>query len=347
MLAAAAAAATIASQPLAGSVSEIEAPLTCVQEALRRLPPLETIRDARRDDRFDAGLNPGLHAGLDTFEVPLALAEGRWDNHGELIQIAPDPPDPWWQDPFGRYSYRGSGNPSSLQWIPGSGNRMGVLTIPFDSLKQPQEGKTSFSLEGTWHLVGGPVQTDMPPHLWDFAARLGRRDQLDSFWSYDLALRTGWFSDFKGSARKGLRFPGHGMVYYTPSDQFQLQVGLDYLDRDDIAVLPVFGAAFKPHPDLRLDAVFPRPRVAYRVEGSRWLYLAGEMEGGTWAIRRADGANDVATYRDYRISLGMQRIDRADSLEIGFVFGRYLEYRSGTPSYAPLNTTILRHVVCY
>jgi len=279
-------------------------------------------------------------------EIPLPRA-GQWlETTGELIQIAPDPLDPWRDDPFGRYSYDGSGNPESLHWIPGSGNRMGILTLPFTSFKEPEEGKNSFSLEATWHLVGGPQRTDMPPHLWDFAARLGRRNQLDSFWSYDIAVRAGWFSDFEGSARKGLRFPGHGVLYYTPSDQFQLQIGLDVLDRDDIACLPVFGAVFKPHRDLRLDAVFPQPRIAYRVAGERWLYLTGEMDGGTWAIKRAEGTNDVATYRDYRICLGIEGQERSVT-EVGFVFNRHLEYRSGTPSYAPLNTTILRHVVSF
>jgi hypothetical protein len=97
---------------------------------------------------------------------------------------------------------------------------------------------------------------------------------------------------------------------------------------------------------LRLDAVFPKPRIAYGVEGEGWLYLTGEMDGGTWAIKRAEGANDVATYRDYRISLGVERHERSVT-EIGLVFDRHLEYRSGTPSFAPLTTTILRHAICY
>ena len=152
--------------------------------------------------------------------------------------------------------------------------------------------------------------------------------------------------------REGLRFPGHGVLYYTPSDTFQLLVGIDYLDRDDIAWLPVVGAVYKPHPDFRVDAVFPRPRVASRLGGERWLYLAAEMDGGTWAIQRADCTNDVATYRDYRLCLGVQHGEEKGEqttsyLEVGYVFARHLEYRSGTPSYDPLSTTLLRVVTCY
>jgi hypothetical protein len=268
------------------------------------------------------------------------------DENGKLVQLAPDPADPWCEDPFGRYAYHGSGDSGRSYWMPGSGDRMGMFAIVFDSDIPPDEDKTTFLLGTVWHVVSGPKRTDMPPRLWDFAARFGRRGRLDTLWSYDVAFRPGWFSDFEGSAREGLRFPGHGVLYYTPSDCFQLQVGVDYLDRDDIAWLPVFGAAFKPHPDFRLDAVFPRPRVAYRVADEGWLYLAAEMGGGTWAIQRADSTNDVATYRDYRISLGWQR-EALNYTEVGFVFGRHLEYRSGTPSYDPLNTTILRSVICY
>jgi hypothetical protein len=74
------------------------------------------------------------------------------------------------------------------------------------------------------------------------------------------------------------------------------------------------------------------------------------MGGGTWAIERASGADDVATYRDFRLLLGWQ--DRPNDqhtffTEIGLVFGRHLEYRSGGSDYQPLPTTILQSVLTY
>jgi len=272
------------------------------------------------------------------------------DENSDLIQIAPDPADPWSSDPFGRYSYYGSGfSPGASSWMPGSGDRMGILTFAFDGIDPPEEGKTTWGLAADWHLVSGPRQTDMPPQLWDFMVQVGRRGRLDDFWSYDIAVRPGWFSDFKASAREGFRVPAHGVVYYTPSDTFQLLAGIDYLDRDDIAALPVAGVIFKPHPDIRLDAVFPRPRIAVRGgERQRWVYLGAEMGGGMWAIERADLRGDVVTYRDYRVNLGLQLDgEKADFVEISYVFARHLEYRSGTPSYDALDTTLLRFVNCY
>ncbi len=272
------------------------------------------------------------------------------DENSDLIQIAPDPADPWSSDPFGRYSYRGSGSPPGpSNWMPGNGDRMGMLTFVFNLIGEPEEGKFTAGVAAEWHLVSGPRQTDMPPHLWDFMAQFGRRDRLDSYWSYDVAVRPGWFSDFEGSARDGFRIPAHGVVYYTPADTLQLLAGIDYLDRDDIALLPVAGAVLKPHPDFRLDAVFPRPRIAVRAgEGQRWVYLGAEMGGGMWAIERADLRGDVVSYRDYRLNLGVQ-LDgpKAEFFEVSYVFARHLEYRSGTPSYDPLETTLLRFVNCY
>jgi hypothetical protein len=360
-------------------VVESPQPLPSIAESLRRLPPTGVTWEATAlfyqpvgvpteaggfpgalvsgvcERISDADTEPGV--APDELTEPPAFEplpnDFLLDDDGELIQIGPDPVDPWSNDPFGRYSYRGLGSPpDASHWIPGSGDRMGILTFVFNGIPAPKEGKNSWGLAANWHLVSGPRRTDMPSQLWDFTAHFGRRNRLDSYWSYDIALHPGWFSDFDGSAREGFRVPGHGVLYYTPSDEFQLLVGIDCLDRDDIALLPVVGAVFKPHPDFRLDAVFPRPRVAARLDGKRWLYLAAEMGGGTWAIQRADWTNDVATYRDYRLCLGVQQCEEKGEegttyLEVGYVFARHLEYRSGTPSYDPLSTTLLRIVTCY
>ncbi len=345
---------------------------SAVEEQLRRLPPIDAppgstvVVSYSEPLTTDAVNSPGDEISVSwepeddaagsvapdaAFAPPVfePLPKDSLTDDDDLIQIAPDPVDPWCADPFGRYAYRGSGSPPGpSDLLPGSGDRMGILTFVFDGITTPREGKNSWGLAAEWHLVGGPKRTDMPPQLWDFTAHFGRRNRLDAYWSYDVAVRPGWFSDFAGSAREGLRFPGHGVLYYTPSDEFQMLIGIDYLDRDDIAWLPVVGAVFKPHPDFRLDAVFPRPRIASRLSGDRWLYLAAEMDGGTWAIQRADRTDDVATYRDYRLCLGVQQGEESTSyLEVGYVFARHLEYRSGTPSYNPLSTTLLRLVVYY
>ena len=255
-------------------------------------------------------------------------------------------------EPFGRpYNYTGSGAPTQSGWIVGAGDRMGIFTLSMNYSDWWCIGRNRIQFNPAVHFVSGPVQTDMPPQLYDFDIGFVRRDTiLSPALAYEVAFRVGFFSDFEGSARKGLRFPGHAVLFYQVSESRQLVLGVDYLDRDDIAVLPVFGASFRPHPRLWLEAVFPKPRIAIRIGPHRWWYLAAEMGGGRWAIERMWLENDVVNYRDYRVLLGIQQ-DHTDAflafIELGFVFNRQLEYRSGVGDYKPLNTAFLRTVIRY
>jgi hypothetical protein len=107
-----------------------------------------------------------------------------------------------------------------------------------------------------------------------------------------------------------------------------------------------------------VELMVPRPRIARRVywfgswgdDVEDWLYLAGEIGGGTWAMRRTDGANDVLTYSDLRVILGLERrvlfgIDYR--LEAAYVFARKLKYESSGPDLVPSDTLMLRAGLTY
>jgi hypothetical protein len=102
----------------------------------------------------------------------------------------------------------------------------------------------------------------------------------------------------------------------------------------------------------------PRPKIARRVywhgamteDVQDWVYLAGELGGGSWAIRRADHSNDVITYSDLRLILGLERrvlygLDYY--FELAYVFNRKLEYESSTPRLLPPETFMLRAGMTY
>jgi hypothetical protein len=116
--------------------------------------------------------------------------------------------------------------------------------------------------------------------------------------------------------------------------------------------LPVAGRIWTPKDWLRVEAIFPRPRLATRIgDSSHWLFLGGELGGGTWAVERVNpyyvGAShahplyvrshitekqfdDNATYRDLRLVFGWESVTEgslSSSLEIGYVFNRKLSYR--------------------
>jgi hypothetical protein len=182
------------------------------------------------------------------------------------------------------------------------------------------------------HWLGGPTSVPLNPRLYDFALGYQARDSLSTRFSYDIAASVGAYSDFEGSARKGVRFPAHaaGIVHIDQSSD--LVFGVDFLDRDDHAMLPILGVSLHNFdlPGLRMDLVFPRPRIEYALSCDSRAYLMGQLGGGTWAVEFPDQQDHVMTYRDHRLILGFEKSTDATStgaLEFGYVFGRKLEFR--------------------
>lgn len=204
---------------------------------------------------------------------------------------------------------------------------------------------TGFNL----HLLSGPTNVALPSRLYDFSFGYQTRGRIQDAMSYDLASTVGVFSDFEDSARDGVRYPGHavGMLHYTP--EFDLVFGVDYLSRDDVKILPVIGFSWRPRSmeDVRVDMVFPRPRIDYALTDSNRIYLAGRFGGGTWDIEFPDDSNDVMTYRDLQILLGFESRNAKNAcsaIEFGYVFDRSLEFRTLTGKTEFDNAFLLRFV---
>ncbi len=244
------------------------------------------------------------------------------------------------------YTFSYNAVASNLTWLPGGDDQFGWFS--YESFANMDMGSTTrLVLTGFGvHFLDGPLQTDMPARLFDFTLGAQDRRRIRPNIGYDIAFHVGVFSDFEGSARKGVRFPGHAVTFWRLSPQWEMLVGLDYLDRDDISLLPVAGFIWRPTDYLKLETVFPRPRFAVRVmDTEQWLYVAGELGGGTWAIERGDRTNDNATYRDLRLLLGWESATTehlTSAFEIGYVFVRDLSYRSGDGDYDPPDGFLLR-----
>ena len=218
---------------------------------------------------------------------------------------------------------------SNLSWIPGSANSFGLLewsTEPY--LDRDDESGFTGAINITW--LRGPTTIPLSPRLYDFSFGYQKRQQWTPTFSFDLAASIGIFSDFEGSARDGVRFPAHAVGMFHLNHLTDLVFGADFLDREDISVLPVFGLSLRSDrcPQLRMDLIFPRPKVEYNLSPSKRLYLAGQLGGGTWDVD--NGVDLVATYRDYRLMLGFESADSDGStsgLEFGYVFDRQIELR--------------------
>lgn len=186
-----------------------------------------------------------------------------------------------------------------------------------------------------WHLLNGPRATDLPGQLYDFSLDFSMYRPVGETWLLNLALTPSLFTDGDNLSGDAIRILGRAMAYYTASPQLQWAGGIVYLDRTDLPVLPAFGAICQPRDDLRFELMFPKPRLAWRQWRSpvdeQWVYVTGELGGQSWGVVRASGADDIATYRDLRLVLGLERKRTAGSswyVEGGYVFGREVEYES-------------------
>ena len=194
----------------------------------------------------------------------------------EILADAASPVPPAVSELFGYDTLR-----DQTTWLIAYNDRFGWVSfesLPTLTLDKPYGVVGGFGV----HFLDGPIVTDMSARLFDFSIGYQVRRRITPNFGLDLVARIGAFSDFKGSAREGVRFPGHAVSFARLSPEWELLLGVDYLDRDDISLLPVFGAVWTPSERVRIDAVFPRPCAAVRVaEANEWLYVRDQLGGGT------------------------------------------------------------------
>jgi len=232
---------------------------------------------------------------------------------------------------------------SATSWIVGNGDQFGVFSLESDHYQARGLNK-GIGVGLKFHFLAGPARTDMPPRVFDFSLGYQRRERLGDF-GYDVAAAVMASSDFEGSSREGIRFPSHAVGYLKVDAMTELVFGAEYLDRGDIKLLPVGGLIVLPHPDVRLDLVFPRPRATFQLTEEHRLFVGGELGGGSWAIERVSLVDDLATYRDLRLRVGLERIKddgQWSAFEIAYLFDRNLEFSSGNGDYSPVDTVMIR-----
>jgi len=224
-----------------------------------------------------------------------------------------------------------------------------VLGFPIPSRRSPLVITPGFAV----NYLESPAGVDLPPRVYDASMQFRWWKRFTPQFGIDFSVTPGVFSDFEQGTDEAVRISGHVAAMYEYSEITKIIFGVSYLDREDVGVLPVAGLIWTPTDDLKFELVAPRPRIAKRIywdgaytdDVQDWLYVAGEFGGGTWAVRRNDGSNDVVTYQDFRLIVGLQRwtlVGIDARLEIGYVFGREIQYGSATPDVEPSDTVMLR-----
>ena len=88
----------------------------------------------------------------------------------------------------------------------------------------------------------------------------------------------------------------------------------------------------------------------FQSNDSTRFYVSGELGGGTWAIERVSHANDLATYHDLRVCVGIETVQKngqSTAFEVGYLFDRRLEYTSGIGNMPLDDSVIFRLVTIY
>ncbi|MEM7456856.1 MAG: hypothetical protein AAF456_21105 [Planctomycetota bacterium] len=154
-------------------------------------------------------------------------------------------------------------------------------------------------------------------------------------------LAIGVYTDFEHVASESLRITGSAIGWRRINSYTTAKLGVEYLNRVRVKLLPAFGVFMAPNPDLKIDLYFPRPKIAHRLPSYRgleaWLYSGAEYGGGSWTAADVQGATmmvvgeDQFDYNDVRAFVGVewlgpQRV--TGFFEVGYVFEREVVLRS-------------------
>jgi hypothetical protein len=224
-----------------------------------------------------------------------------------------------------------------------------TFTLPnFLTTGQPLFISPAFAL----HVWDGPKfsSADLPSQAYSA--------YLDFQWASDpnlqlgaeLGFRVGVYSDFNTMNEDSLRIQGLGLGVARLTPTMTFKIGVMYLDRNQVKILPAGGLLWTPTPQVRFDIFFPQPKLAaYLTTVGRhelWWYLAGEYGGGAWTIERTDGSSDQIDINDIRISAGLEWSGPrgfTGFFEAGFVFEREVIYVvTPSDSFDPDDTFMLR-----
>jgi len=218
------------------------------------------------------------------------------------------------------------------------------------------------------HWLDGPSNLDIPAQLHDVYTEFRWLPKIGERFRADLAVQPGFYSDWDGSTVRAVRILGHGAGIYDWTPTIQIVLGVAYLDRPDIELLPIAGFIWKPDPYVEYRLVFPTPKISYclgtdssvcptgypassgKWNDECWLYLAGELGGGTWAIRHSDGTSDLMSYSDWRLYIGLETKSitmLSSHIEVGYVFHRTIRLTSTGDDVGVGNTLMARAGISY
>ena len=158
----------------------------------------------------------------------------------------------------------------------------------------------------------------------------------------------GVYSDYENFSSDAIRLTGRILGWQRVNEYTVAKLGVEYLDRVRVKLLPAVGVFLSPNPDIKFDLYFPRTKLAHRIPNvgnfEMWSYVGGEYGGGSWAIERIDGSDDQVDINDVRAFVGIEWIGPrgvTGFLDFGYAFNRELVFKSDSINELELQDTLL------
>lgn len=164
---------------------------------------------------------------------------------------------------------------------------------------------------------------------------------------FETNFTVGVYSDYQNFSSDSLRLTGRLLGWQRINSYIVGKLGVEYLDRVRIKILPAVGLFLSPNPDMKFDLYFPRTKLSHRIPNlgqyEAWAYVGGEYGGGSWAIERIDGSDDQVDINDVRAFGGIEWIGPrrvTGFVDFGYAFEREIVYRSNPIDNLDLQDTL-------
>jgi len=223
-----------------------------------------------------------------------------------------------------------------------------TFAVPFLRIQSPLMFTPGFAI----HFFEGPIteppyDADLPARTYDAYLDTAWYPQVNNWFSAQLGVRVGAYTDFNTFNTNSIRVMGRGLGVVRLTPTMQVALGAVYLDRVLIKILPAGGLIWVPNPDARYELLFPNPRGSRRLttlgNTDIWWYIAGEYGGGSWTGSLQTGNNQF-DYNDLRVYGGVESFGLRGFhafFEVGYVWDRKIIYRLDDLSSYPASDTIM------
>lgn len=221
----------------------------------------------------------------------------------------------------------------------------GTFALPLPTREWPLLITPAFNTR----FLDGPTAVNLPPRLYETYVDFTWVPRLSARWTGILGVAPSIYSDLE-QGTDGFRVTGKGLARYDwYPGQLQVIFGVLYLGRQDVKIMPAGGLIWTPNDRQKYELLFPRPKLAHLIRREArfedWLYLGAEFGGNSYAIQLPPGTPEIVTLRDYRAYVGLERKLNGGAgirLEVGYAFGRVIEFASGLPELQADDTAMIR-----